>query len=167
MFWTLLIAIATGMRTMTGIAVICWAAYLGYLPVQGTWAFWTAKLAAVIVFSAAALGEYIGDTLPSTPSRKSFVGLSARLAFALLAGMILATVLQQPKAGGVVLGLIGVLIGTYGGYALRMWGARLAGRDLPIALLESAVAVGLCLVAIHHIHREIMVTLEHAAMLLR
>ena len=29
----------TGLRTMTPMAVLCWFAYFGYLPVQNTWAF--------------------------------------------------------------------------------------------------------------------------------
>jgi len=31
------LGIATGMRTMTPIAILCWFAYLGDLSVDGTW----------------------------------------------------------------------------------------------------------------------------------
>src|ERR1700712_5483397 len=112
MFWTIILAVSTGMRTMTAIAGICWLAYLGYLPVQGTWAFWTAKLVSVIVFTVLALGEYLVDTLPNTPSRRDWRLVMARLSFGVLAGVIVATALDQPKAGGVILGVIGALIGT-------------------------------------------------------
>ena len=64
-----LLGVATGARSMTPIAVVCWFAHLGLLPVDHTWAFWTANLASVIVFTALALGEYIGDKLPKTPNR--------------------------------------------------------------------------------------------------
>jgi uncharacterized membrane protein len=156
MYWIGLLGIVTGMRTMTGIAVVCWMAYLGYLPVQGTWAFWTAKLASVIVFTLLALGEYVGDTLPRTPNRTSLFPALARLSFAILVGLVIATVLDEPLAGGVVLGAVGALIGTYGGYRARMFGARVVGRDLPVALFESALAVGLAVTAILHTYMEII-----------
>ncbi len=156
MFWAIALGISTGMRTMTGIAVVCWAAWLGYLPLQGTWAFWTANLAVPIVFTLFALGEYIGDTLPRTPSRTAWPLVLGRLSFAVLVGLVVATALGQPKAGGFVLGCMGALIGIYGGYRVRMTGARLVGKDLPVALIESAFALGLALAALHHIHHEIV-----------
>ena len=164
MFWTILLATATGMRTMTAIAGICWVAYLGYLPVQGTWAFWAAKLASVIVFTLLALGEYVGDTLPSTPSRRDWPLVLARVGFGVLVGVIVATVLEQPKAGGVILGVIGALIGTYGGYRVRMWGARVVGRDLPVAIAESALAVFFTVTALMHVYLE-NVTYSHPGLL--
>jgi uncharacterized membrane protein len=44
-------------------------------------------------------------------------------------------------AGGLVAGVIGAVIGTLGGAELRGRLARAVGRDLPIALLEDAVAI--------------------------
>ena len=44
MSWLLaipLLGAATGLRSLTPMAVLCWFAYLGYLPVGGTWAGWT------------------------------------------------------------------------------------------------------------------------------
>ena len=58
-----------GLRTMTPIAIVCWFAWLGDLPVDGTWAAWSGKLISVILFSILALGEYVGDKLPRTPNR--------------------------------------------------------------------------------------------------
>jgi uncharacterized membrane protein len=156
MFWTIFLGIATGMRTMTAIAVVCWAAYLGDLPVEGTWAFWTAKLVSVIVFTAFALGEYVADTLPSTPSRTAPMGMIPRVSFGILVGVVMATVMGQPKAGGVILGAIGALIGTYGGHRVRALGSRLVGRDLPVALVESALAVGFSVFAVWSIHTQIL-----------
>jgi len=156
MYWIGLLGIATGMRTMTGIAVVCWMAYLGYLPVQGTWAFWTGKLIAVIVFTVLALGEYVGDTLPRTPNRTSLFPALARLGFAILCGLVIATVLEEPLAGGVVLGAVGALIGTFGGYRARSFGARVVGRDLPVAIFESLLAIGFAVTAVLHTYMEII-----------
>jgi uncharacterized membrane protein len=167
MFWTILLGTATGMRTMTAIAAICWGAYLGYLPVEGTWAAWTASLASVIVFTILALGEYVGDTLARTPSRKKLPLVAGRLCFGILVGVVIATVLGQPKAGGVILGAIGALIGTYGGYRVRMFGARLFKHDLPMALIESAVALAFSALAVWHIHVEITTYASHGIEMLR
>jgi uncharacterized membrane protein len=156
MFWIICLGIATGMRTMTGIAVVCWAAYFGWLPVQGTWAFWTAKLVSVIVFTVFALGEYVVDTLPTTPSRTAPFPLTARLSFGILVCVVMATVLVQPKAGGVILGVLGALIGAYGGRRVRALGARLVGRDLPVALVESGLALGLSVLTAWSIHAQIL-----------
>ena len=97
MIWSLLIGITAGMRTMTGIAVICWAAYLGWLPVHGTWAFWTAHIVSPIVFSLLALGEYFGDTLARTPSRTEPMLIAGRLAFGMLDCVIIATAAGEPR----------------------------------------------------------------------
>jgi uncharacterized membrane protein len=155
MFNTILLAVATGMRTFTGIAVICWAAYLGYLPVEGTWAAWTGKLATVILFTLLAVGEYWGDTRPQIPSRTDWMPLIARLIFGVVVGVVIATTLGQPKAGGFLLGIIGTLIGTYGGHRARAQVARWVGRDLPVALVESTLAVAFSVYALGQIHKEI------------
>ena len=166
MFWTILLATATGMRTFTAITVICWAAYLGLLPVEGTWASWMAHLGTVIVLTVLALGEYVGDTLPQAPSRKAWPLVVGRLCAGILVGVVIATTLGQPKAGGVILGVIGALIGTYGGYRVRMFGARLFGRDLPMALLESFVALAFSVFAVWHIRIEIMTYADRGVELL-
>jgi uncharacterized membrane protein len=41
---------------------------------------------------------------------------------------------------GLVCGVLGAVAGTFGGYEFRARLARAAGRDLPIALLEDAIA---------------------------
>jgi uncharacterized membrane protein len=129
------------MRTMTSIAVVCWFAYLGLLPQTG-WGHWTGYLASVIVFTICAIGEYIGDTLPSTPSRTAAFPLIARIVFASLVGALVCHATLAPVAGGVLFASIGALIGSFGGYRVRAWGAKLVGRDLPVALIESALALG-------------------------
>lgn len=140
MLWWLLLGIATGMRTMTAMAVLCWFAYLKLLPESG-WAVWAGTLASAIVFSALALGEDIADALPGTPSRVTPGPLGARLVFGVLVGALAAQAVIEPLAGGVIFGLVGALIGAYGGFRLRAAAARRIGRDLPIALCESLLAL--------------------------
>jgi uncharacterized membrane protein len=146
MEWYVLLGISTGMRTMTATAVLCWFAWLHLLPQSG-FTLWAASPVSVVVFTLLALGEYYGDTLPITPSRTDLPLVLARLAFGSLVGALASRSTAEPMVGGILFGLIGALIGTYGGYRLRMYGARLVGRDLPVALGESALALGLAVVA--------------------
>jgi uncharacterized membrane protein len=45
-------------------------------------------------------------------------------------------------AAGLVAGALGAVAGTLGGYEARSRLAKAVGKDLPVALLEDAVAVG-------------------------
>src|SRR5277367_6479384 len=90
-----LLGFVTGMRTFTPMAVLCWFAYGGYLPVHGTWASWTAKLVTAMVFTVLALGELVGDKLPKTPARTAPAQLIARLVFGGLIGAIAAAGLDR------------------------------------------------------------------------
>ena len=137
---------------MTAMAVVCCFAWLRLFPLAHTWAFWAASLISAILFTLLALGEYVGDTLPRTPSRTAPGPLGARLVFGGLVGAIAATALMEPAAGGVILGLAGALIGAYGGVRLRRAGAARTGRDLPVALAESAIALALSVLAATCIH---------------
>jgi len=160
MLWILVLGIATGMRTMTGIAVVCWYAWLGMFILHNTRAEWAANLVSVMVFTVLALGEYYGDTLPTTPSRKKLPLVLARVVFGGLVGAIAAKAMGEPGAGGVILGVSGALIGTYGGYSFRMRMAKGFGRDLPAALTESAVALLLAVGAAYRIHLDAVALLK-------
>ncbi len=162
MEWIFLLGMATGARTMTAIAVLCWAAWLGYLPEHG-WAVWITYLVSALVFTGFAVGEYIGDTLPQTPSRKAPGALAARLVFGALVGALAATATYEPAAGGILAATLGTLAGTWGGYALRTAAARRLGRDLPVALTESALALALAVFAVHQIHKGVVADLIRGA----
>jgi uncharacterized membrane protein len=145
-----LLGFATGLRTMTGIAVLCWYARLGAIPVEGTWAFWAAKPITVGVFTVFALGEYIGDKLPQTPSRISPFPLAARLVFGGLVGAIAALALQGPGIEGVVLGILGALTGAFVGFMVRRHLVSSIGcADWKVALPEDLVALLCALFATH------------------
>ena len=147
-----LLGISVGMRTMTAIAVVCWFAWLQLLPQTGK-ASWTHYLVTAIVFTVMAVGEYIGDTLPTTPSRLDPFPLGARIVFGALVGGLAAHGIFEPTAGGVIFGVVGALIGAYGGHWLRVVTARKVGRDLPVAICESAIALGLAVFACWELHQ--------------
>jgi uncharacterized membrane protein len=146
-----LLGMTVGLRTMTAIAVLCWFAWLQLLPQHG-WASWAGSLVAVIVFTLCAVAEYGVDTLPSTPSRTAPVGLTARIVFGALVGGLAAHAIIEPVAGGMIFGLVGTLIGAFGGVRVRMYWAKALGRDLPVALLESAIALGLAVATCWQLH---------------
>ncbi|HEV2710435.1 MAG TPA: DUF4126 family protein [Edaphobacter sp.] len=144
-----LLGAGTGMRTFTPMAVLCWFAYAGYVPVDGTWAFWVAKLAVAIVFTVLALAELVGDKLPRTPDRTSTGPLLARLLLGGLIGGIVAASLNGSGMEGVILGVGGALVGAFGGHLIRREIVeRSGGKDWPVAVAEDLVTVGFAVLAL-------------------
>jgi uncharacterized membrane protein len=151
-----LLGMMTGVRTMTPMAVGFWFAYLGHhggadqgnLPLDGTWAFWAGRLPSGIIFTALAIGEYIGDKLPMTPNRTAPGPLLARIVFGGLVGAIAATGLTGSVVEGILLGAFGALAGTFLSFHIRRYIVQQSGRpDWNVALLEDASAVVLTIVA--------------------
>ena len=138
----------TGLRTMTPMAVLCWFSYAHDLPVHRSWAFWTTRLVTAVVFTVLAAGELIGDKLPQTPNRTAPFPLLARMGFGGLVGAIAATGLQGSVIEGILLGVISSVAGTFLGFHLRQHLVKdRAFPDLPVALVEDALAIGLSVIA--------------------
>ncbi len=142
-----LLGLVTGMRTFTPMAVLCWFAYSGQLSVDDSWASWTAKLVAAIVFTVLALAEYIGDKVPGVPNRTSPGPLAARIIFGGLAGSVVAAGLNGSGTEGAILGVLGATIGAFGGFLVRRELATRFGKDWPVALTEDASAIVLAVLA--------------------
>jgi uncharacterized membrane protein len=137
-----LIGVVTGLRSLTAPAAVSWAARLGSLHLENTWMSFLGFAATPYILSVLAIGELIADKLPKTPSRKAPLGLSGRiLGGALCGGAIGAN--SGALIPGLVLGVLGAVVGTFVGYELRVRLVRASGgKDLPIALLEDAIAIG-------------------------
>lgn len=134
------IGIVAGSRTMLAPAAIAWAAATRGLALDGSWlAFFGWRFTPWIV-SMLALGEFVGDVLPTTPSRKQPGPFGARLVSGGVSGAAIGIGAAMPLAG-LALGVVGAVIGTLGGAALRSGLASRFGRDLPAALLEDAIAL--------------------------
>ncbi|CAN7211301.1 DUF4126 domain-containing protein [Aminobacter sp. LjRoot7] len=136
----LLIGIVAGLRAMTAPAAVAWGAWLGWLPLAGTWAGFMGHWIAVAIFTVLAIVELITDQLPSTPSRKVPVQFGTRIVMGALTGAVIGTV-GGVVIGGLAAGVIGAILGTLGGAAVRGSLAKSFGKDLPAALIEDAVAV--------------------------
>ncbi len=143
-----LLGLVTGMRTMTAMMVLCWFAYAGHLPLDDTWAFWSAKLVTAIVFTLLAIGEYIIDKLPKTPNRTAPGPLIARLVFAGLVGAIVAAGLNGSGVESVILSVGGALVGAFAGFLIRREVViQLKSKDWPVALVEDVSAILLAVFA--------------------
>jgi uncharacterized membrane protein len=137
-----LLGVVTGMRSMTAMAVLCWFAYRGDLSLDDTWAAWAAKLVTAIIFTVLALAELAADKLPKTPNRTAPGPLVVRVVMGGLVGAIVAAGLNGSEFEGVILGVGGALIGTFGGFLIRReLVLRYGGKDLPVALVEDASAI--------------------------
>jgi uncharacterized membrane protein len=137
------IGIIAGLRALTAPAVVCWAAHLGWLNLHNSHLAWMGSVAAVAIFSILALAEIVNDKLPATGSRTAPPSLVIRSITGALAGTALAIAASQSVLLGIVLGALGALAGSFLGYEVRhriVTGLKIP--DLPIALLEDAIAIG-------------------------
>ncbi|WP_439815014.1 DUF4126 family protein [Zavarzinia sp. CC-PAN008] len=138
---SLLIGIVAGLRTMTAPAAASWAAYLGILPLAETGLAFLGHAWAPWILTLLALGEFVADKLPFTPSRKVPIQFAARLVSGTLCGAAFGVAAGSIWLGAVA-GLVGAVAGTLGGATLRQRLAAAMGRDLPAALCEDALAIG-------------------------
>jgi uncharacterized membrane protein len=138
----LLIGVVTGLRTFTSPTAVSWAARLGWLHLENTPLAFLGYAATPYILSVLAIGELINDKLPKTPSRKAPVPFAARI----VVGAFCGAALGAPGGGmvaGIIAGALGGVAGTLGGYEFRSRMVKATGgKDLPIALLEDAIAVG-------------------------
>jgi uncharacterized membrane protein len=144
-----LLGVASGMRSMTPMAVVAWAAQLRWPQLQQTGlSFLTAPVTAYI-FTACAAIELVFDKLPFTPSRLGAGPLGARILFGGLAAAALCAAGHQSIAIGAVVGAIGGIAGAFAGYHVRHYlTTTLKAPALLIALAEDALAIGISLFAV-------------------
>lgn len=136
------IGVIAGLRSLTAPAVAAWAAYRGWLNLQGTSLSFMGSVAAVATFTLLAVVELVTDQLPSTPARTKPTGLIARILLGGLSGAAVALAGRQSAAIGCALGAVGGVIGAFVGYQVRTGLVRaLKVPDFVIAVLEDLVAV--------------------------
>jgi uncharacterized membrane protein len=137
-----LIGVIGGLRSMTAPAAVSWAARLGWFHLENTALAFLGYAATPYILSVLAVAELINDKLPKTPSRKAPVPFIARIVVGALCGAAL-TAANGGLIAGLLAGVLGAVAGTLGGYEFRARLVRaIGGKDLPIALLEDAIAIG-------------------------
>jgi uncharacterized membrane protein len=137
----------SGLRTLTGLAAVSWAAHFGILPLSHTWLAFLGYAFTPYILTLLAIGELVNDKLPKTPSRLIPPQFIARIVTGALCGLAIGLSVNGMIIG-LVAGIIGAVAGTLGGAKARGLLAKAFGRDLPAALLEDAVAVGIAAFAI-------------------
>jgi uncharacterized membrane protein len=137
-----LIGVVAGFRSMTAPAAVSWASRFGWLHLENTWLAFFGFAATPYIWTVLAIGELMADKLPKIPSRKTPGPFAARIIMGALCGAALCAN-SRALMGGLLAGALGGVAGTLGGYEFRARLVRaIGGKDLPIALLEDAIAVG-------------------------
>ena len=145
--------VISGLRSMTAIAVLAWGARWGWLDLHSTSLAFMGRNWFVYASAVLALGELIADKLPWVPDRKSPGPLAFRLVTGGLSGGAIFASARQPIALGAILGALGALAGSFEGYRLRRALTKEKGLpDLPVALVEDAVAIGAAFLIASHLY---------------
>lgn len=145
-----LIGIVAGLRAMTAPAVVSWAAKAGWLPLGGTWLAFLGYTWTPWILTVAAIGELINDKI-TTQSRTEPPPFIARIVMGALSGAAVAAPAGH-IVGGVCAGVIGAVAGTFGGAKARSGLTKaIGGNDLPVALLEDAIAIACGILVVRQI----------------
>ncbi|MDQ1451630.1 MAG: hypothetical protein QOK38_1496 [Acidobacteriaceae bacterium] len=143
----------SGLRSMTGIAIVTIAAqvrwpHLNWLHLGGTGLGFLAKPVSMCGFVVLGIGELIADKLPVIPSRIQPGPLAVRFVFGGLCASALAVAAGESWMVPALIGGMSAIVGSYVGYWLRRTITGHGVKDLPIALLEDATAILLALFAV-------------------
>jgi uncharacterized membrane protein len=131
-----------GLRSLTPPALVCWAAYLGWLHFAGTRLAFINHRSTLIIFTLLAVGELVADKLPNTPARTAPVGLTARILLGGACGLALATSAGTNLSFSLLLGATGAVVGTFAGYHSRRFVVSKAHLpDVAVAVAEDMVAI--------------------------
>ncbi|CPR04400.1 putative integral membrane protein [Mycobacterium bohemicum DSM 44277] len=137
----LLIGVVAGLRSLTAPTVVAWAAWLGWINLHGTWASWVGNIITALILTVLAIGELVMDKRPTTPPRTAGPSFTARMVLGAFAAAALGAAWHYTFSS-LGAGVIGAVIGTLGGYhARRRLVAARGGHDLPVALVEDAIAI--------------------------
>jgi uncharacterized membrane protein len=143
LLFSFLMGAVCGLRSMTGPALVCWGAHLGWLHLTGSHVAFMGSIIALVLFSVCAVGELVADKLPKVPRRTSAGPLAWRVIMGALCGGAFAIAGGAGFALCCLMGGLGGLMGAFAGYWARE-ATTAAGRlpDLPVALFEDLIAVG-------------------------
>ena len=141
LLFAFLIGLFAGLRSLTPPAAVAWAVHLGWLRLARPLSL-IGSLPAVIILSLLALTEFFIDKLPNTPSRTAPPGLIARIVTGALSGACVSLGGERSALVGAGLGLLGGIVGCFGGYQARVRLVKsLRQPDFNVALIEDLVAI--------------------------
>lgn len=144
----LIVGFATGLRTFTPLALICWVAVWGWLPLGGSRLAFLGTETGAIVVTFLALFELVGDKLSITPRRTSKGPLGGRMLIAAFAAASLALGMGRSWILPLLCGAAAAVAGAFAGFNYR---TRLTKKtpipDFVFALIEDAATIALTLCA--------------------
>lgn len=140
----LFIGLVAGLRSMTAPAVVAWAAHLGWLDLEGTPLAFFGSTLTTLGFTLLALGEFVADQLPRTPSRRAPFLFAGRVVSGALCGAAIGAN-RHALVSGLAAGVVGAVIGTLGGAEARARLAKRFGSDRPAGIVEDVFAVAAAL----------------------
>jgi uncharacterized membrane protein len=136
------IGIVAGLRSLTAPTAVSWAAFLGWLKLEGSPLAFMGSRWAVVIYTFLALLEYVADLLPRTPNRTTPGPLITRIVLGGVSGAALTISAGHSFVPGALLGGIGAVIGSFGGYqARKRLVRRLKVRDAAVAIPEDLIAI--------------------------
>jgi uncharacterized membrane protein len=137
------IGVIAGLRTFTAPAVVCWAAHLGWINLQGSHLAVLGSTVTVVIVTLLAIFELVNDKLPNTPNRTTPGPLGARIVSGALSGAALAIAGVQAVWLGAIIAVVGAVVGAFGGYQVRhQIVTQLTLKDIGVALTEDLIAIG-------------------------
>jgi uncharacterized membrane protein len=146
MIRSVLIGIVAGMRSLTPVAVISWAAQRSSQFKNSHWPGLLSHPQVSKVAFALAAAELLGDKMRSAPDRIITPGILARIATGAIAGMAVAPPREQRKAA--VLGATAAVGAAYVSFGIRQRAIRKRGQT-STGLIEDALAIGAALLIVH------------------
>lgn len=102
-----------------------------------------ATTAAAVILSILAFGKIVGDKLPKTPNRTKPGPLPGRILTGALSGAAIFIATHHAVALGAIVRGLGSVVGAFSGFHLRCAIVQnLNVRDMAVAFVEDAVAIG-------------------------
>lgn len=133
----------TGLRAFLPLTVLVWMLHLAHVRILGSPLYFLHKWTPIIVLTILAVAELILDKLPFTPSRLRLPSLIGRVILGAISGVVCGQVWGASWQTSAAAGLVGALAGAWIGHEMRRhWVHGLDWHDLPVALIEDAVAIG-------------------------
>jgi len=135
LFLCFLIGCVAGLRSMMAPAIVCAAAYLQWVHLEGTPLAFMTNRVTLWLFTFLAISELIVDKLPQMSARTAPMGLIARALTGGLCGAALAASGGRALMAGALLGAAGGVASAFAGYEIRR------GLVLQMNLPDFVVAV--------------------------
>lgn len=134
------IGAVSGLRSMTGPAIIATAAHGKNLDVKGAGLGWLGSSKAAKIAAGLAIGEMIADKLPFMPDRVKPGSLAARAATGALCGYAVFSSRGRREAWiGALVGASAALAASWAGFEYRR---NIRLPKLASALIEDGIAAG-------------------------